>query len=263
MSDRIGLAHVDCMVNTACQLKCTGCTNFIGAIPMETFPLDEIERDVHLAAQVMHAETVCLLGGEPTSHPRLLDIMRMVAASGLGDRIQVLTNGMRLHRMGDGFWAELDWLKISIYPGKTPPENVQLARTKASTHGFQLDFYDVASDPFRAVLTDRAREPADAQRTYDECWYRTFTRKIERGHFYRCCTSPSISQTVLGLPPDADGIRLDGLTPETLQQFLDRPEYMKSCTRCYGNLGPRLEQWTEVKGKDAWLDASTVPLPMA
>ena len=187
--------------------------------------------------------------------------MRHTKASGICDRVQVLTNGMRLHRMTGEFWAELDWLKISVYPGKTPQANIDLAYRRRDEHGFQVELYDVAADPFRAVLTDRARDAQDAQRTYDGCWYRTFTRKVERGYFWRCCTSPSISQTVLGLPPETDGIKLEGLTTERLQEFLDQPEYMQSCTRCYGNMGPRLHQWGEVRGDhEGWMEASTVPL---
>ena len=226
---------------------------------MEVWPVDEILRDAERAAGVMHAGTVCLLGGEPTSHPRLVEIMRAVTGLGLGDRVQVLTNGMRLHRMRPEFWAELDWLKISVYPGKTQPENVELARAMQTEHGFQLDFYDVDADPFRAVLTDRMRTPAEAQQVYDGCWYRTYTRKIERGYFYRCCTSPSISQAVLGLAADADGIALDGLTPKALREFLSRPEPAASCSRCYGNLGPRIA-WTEERTAEGWMAASIVPI---
>lgn len=260
---RVELPHVDVMCLTACNLKCVGCTNMMGAIPMEVWHPDDVMRDVHNAARVMHAHVACLLGGEPTAHPHLLELMRGVAASGLADRVQVLTNGMRLHRMTDEFWAELDWLKVSIYPGQTQPENVALAQDMQRRHGFQLDFYDVAADPFRAVLTDRPHEGDGAQRTYDGCWYRTFTRKIERGFFYRCCTSPQISQTILGLDPAADGVALEDLTVDGLREFLGRREHMASCTRCYGNTGPRLGEWSEQRDKQRWLAESAVPLPMA
>lgn len=259
MSALIQIPHVDVLVGDACQLRCVGCTNSVALLPQTLERVEDLVRDMEHAARAMHAGCVCLLGGEPTSHPRLIEIMRETARIGLGDRIQVLTNGMRLHRMAPDFWAELDWLKISVYPGKTTPENIALAKAKQREHGFQLDFYDVASDPFRAVLTKGERSPESAQHTYAGCWYRTFTRKIERGHFYRCCTSPSISQTILGLGPGADGIRLDGLTPEALADFLDRREPMASCFRCHGNLGPRLREWSEVRGdRDEWLRQSAV-----
>ena len=259
---KLEIPHVDLMVCTACQLRCVGCTNGMGVVPMEVWPAHDVIADAERAAEFMHAGVVCLLGGEPTSHPRLVEIMCEVRSSGLGDRIQVLTNGMRLHRMSTAFWVELDWLKISVYPGKTQPGNVELARRMQQLHGFQLDFYDVDADPFRAVLTDRARTAAESQQVYDGCWYRTYTRKIERGFFYRCCTSPSISQTILGLGPDADGIALADLTPKALREFLSRPEPAQSCSRCYGNTGPRI-QWSEERtGADEWIAASIVALPM-
>lgn len=255
---RMELPHVDVMVCTACNLKCVGCTNFMGVWPQEIFPAEDVERDITAAAKITHAGVACLLGGEPTAHKDLVRLMRFTAASGLADTVQVLTNGMRLHRMKAEFWTELQWLKISIYPGKTQPENVELAKRMQREHGFQLDFYDVAADPFRAVLTPERRSDESAQRTFDGCWYKTFTRKIERGYFYRCCTSPSISQLVLELGPDADGIALDGLTPDALRGFLNQREPAKSCYRCHGNLGPRLNQWSEERNRDDWLRESAV-----
>jgi hypothetical protein len=225
---------------------------------MEVWPAADLERDITLAAKVMHAGCACLLGGEPTAHPELVRLMHFTAESGLAESVQVLTNGMRLHRMKEDFWESLDWLKISIYPGKTQPENVELAKQRQVEHGFRLDFYDVGADPFRAVLTTEMRTPESAQQTYDGCWYKTFTRKIERGYFYRCCTSPSISQSVLGLGPEADGIALDGLTAGALQEFLAQPTPTNACFRCHGNYGPRLDQWSEVRGREKWLEASAV-----
>lgn len=239
------------------QVRGVHLTNAMGIVKAEVWPAEDVIADIDRAAEVMHAHVACLLGGEPLSHPELVPILRHLKSSDLSDRVQVLTNGMRLHLMKPELWQELDWLKISIYPGKTQPENVELAKQMAAEHGFYLDFYDVAADPFRAVHRAEEASPEEAQRTYKGCWYRTYTRKVERGHFYRCCTSPSISQEILDLPPDADGIPLDGLTPDALREFLDRPDYMASCTRCYGNTGPRLGEWSEVRGdKSRWLAES-------
>lgn len=256
-SARVELPHLDLLIATACQLKCASCTNLIGLLPQEIYPADDLKAEIDAAAKMMHVNVLCLLGGEPLVHKNLVDLMRYAKASDLSDRVQVLTNGMRLHRMKDEFWEELDWLKISIYPGKTQPENVQLAKDKAAELGFRLDFYDVASDPFRAVHRKETASPEVAQATYQGCWYKTFTRKLEQGRFYRCCTSPSISKEILGRAPEEDdGIALDGLTSDALRDFLARPTYMASCTRCYGNTGPRLDGWSEERDKSRWLEVS-------
>lgn len=253
---RVELPHVDVMCLTACQLKCVGCTNAMGIVPMEVWPKADVKRDIDKAAKVMHAYVACLLGGEPLSHPDIVELLRYTKESDLSDRVQVLTNGMRLHLMKDEFWEELDWLKISIYPGKTQPENVELAKMMAERHGFYLDFYDVAADPFRAVHRPEASSPQVTQETYEGCWYKTYTRKIEQGYFWRCCTSPSISKEILNLPPETDGIALDGLSPDALREFLERPEAMSACTRCHGNQGPRLDGWSEERDKSRWLEVS-------
>jgi hypothetical protein len=253
----IELPLLDLMVCTACELRCCGCTNGMGMLHrLEVFPADEIERDITLAAEVMHAEIAVLLGGEPLGHPELVRLIRFTKASGIADRVRVLTNGIRLHKMPAEFWAEIEDLKVSIYPGKTPLGNIRLAHEMQQEHGFLLSFYDVAGDPFRAVHTPVARNDESAQQTWDGCWYRSNTRKIERGHFWRCCTSASISQTLLGLPPEHDGLPLEGMTTESLAAFLDRPVFMESCRRCHGNFGPWLEQWSEERDKSKWLTVS-------
>lgn len=246
---------IDVMVGTACELKCVGCTNGMGLLPQVHFPLAHIEADVEAAASVLHAEVAVVLGGEPLTHRELLPIMRMVAESGIADSVRVLTNGIRLHRMPGEFWAELEDLRVSIYPGKTPPENVELAREKQRIHGFELSFYDVADDPFRAVHTRELRSDESAQETWLNCWYRSNTRKIEAGHFWRCCTSAHISQTILGLAPSVDGLPLDGITEAGLEEFLARDTFMESCRRCHGNTGPQIA-WSEERDKTRWLEAS-------
>lgn len=250
---------IDVMVCTTCELRCVGCTNYIGGLSrLELYPVADVERDVRAAAAVLHADVAVILGGEPLQHPDLLDVMQIVKSSGIADRVRVLTNGIRIHKMTDAFWAHLDDLKISVYPnGVTPAANVDLARAKQAEHGFDLSFYDVAQDPFRAVLTPHSRDDEDAQRTYDACWYRNNTRKIEQGHLYRCCTSATISKTLLGLPPDHDGIALDGLTVEALKAFLGRQAFMESCRRCHGNMGPQIG-WAEQRDRVEWLDVSQV-----
>jgi GTP 3',8-cyclase len=254
--DRVLMPLLDVMVATACELRCVACTNGIGMLPrLHVFAPEHVEADVAAAAEVIHADVAVLLGGEPLGHRDLVRLMRFTRESGLADRVRVLTNGIRLHRMSEEFWLELEDLRVSIYPGKTPAANVELARKKQACHGFELSFYDVASDPFRAVHTAEERSPESARHVWEGCWYRHNTRKIEQGYFWRCCTSPSISKTLLDLQPSIDGIALAGLTPETLEEFLARDDPMRSCFRCFGNTGPAVE-WSEERDRERWLAAS-------
>lgn len=247
---------IDVMVGNACELRCVACTNGIGLLPMSIFPPDQVKRDIAAAAGVLHADVAVLLGGEPLMHPHLVYLMKITRESGIADRVRVLTNGIKLHKQPDAFWAELQDLRVSVYPGKTPPENVELARTKQADLGFELSFYDVATDPFRGVHTREARSDQSAQQTWDGCWYRSNTRKLEQGYFWRCCTSPHLSKTVLGLDASVDGLALDGITEDALAEFLGRGVFMESCRRCYGNTGPVVAEWSEIRDRDSWLAGS-------
>lgn len=257
IDDKVRLPHIDLMVGQACELRCVGCTNGIGMLPrLPMFKTEEVIRDLADAARVMTAEKVCLLGGEALLHKDIVEIMQAARQSGISDVVQVLTNGIALHRQTDRFWEEVDWLKISIYPGRTPQENIDLAVRKQAEYGFELDYKPVADDPFRAVHTKTMRTPEDAQRTFDGCWFKTYTRKIEAGYFWRCCTSPSISQTLLGHSPDVDGLRLADVTLDRLLGFLAQPEPTASCFRCHGNTGPVIPVWSEERNRNQWMEAS-------
>lgn len=252
----IRMPLIDVMVGNACELRCVGCTNGIGLLPMSLFPADEVERDVTLAAGVLRADVAVILGGEPLMHRDLIRLIHSTRESGIADRVRVLTNGIKLEKQPAEFFEAIDDLRVSIYPGKTPPEAVDHARQMAAAYGFELSFYDVASDPFRAVHTHEARSDQSAQETWDDCWYRSNTRKLEQGYFWRCCTSAHLSKTVLGLEPHVDGLALDGITEDALAEYLDRSVFMDSCRRCHGNTGPVLAEWSEIRDRGEWLAGS-------
>lgn len=258
MTDRVHMPLLDIMVGQACELRCVACTNGMGMLDhLPIYKYDAVCADIDQAARLIETDVLVLLGGEPLLHKRIVDILRHAKAAGIAGRVRVLTNGIRLHKMTDDFWAELEDLKISIYPARTPAENVDLARERQKAHGFELSFYDVAADPFRAVLTPDVKSPMDAQATYARCWYRHNTRKVEQGYLWRCCTSPSISKHVLGLGPEEDGLLLETATAGSVADFLDRPWHANACTRCHGNMGPRLAEWTEIRDRTDWMEAST------
>lgn len=82
-------------VTNACDLGCPAC--FADAGAGTPLPLDTIARmlDAYQAAEGGHADVLQISGGEPTSHPEILEIIRLARAAGIR-YVMLNTNGLRL-----------------------------------------------------------------------------------------------------------------------------------------------------------------------
>lgn len=85
--------HVVIETNGSCNIRCRTCyaTDRTG---LKT--LEQIKAEIDTATSLRRLEAVSLLGGEPTLHPQLADVVRYVKSRGLV--CSVFTNGVRLLR---------------------------------------------------------------------------------------------------------------------------------------------------------------------
>lgn len=77
--------------NYTCNRRCAMCYNQFRDIVK---PIEQITAEVDLALKRRNLETISILGGEPTLHPRLPDIVKYVRSKNLF--CQILTNGLVL-----------------------------------------------------------------------------------------------------------------------------------------------------------------------
>lgn len=81
------------VVNYACNLSCVGCYA-AGAITKQTQMEVDFAKDALAELARIGVNTCILIGGEPTIHPRIGDIIRFGA--NLGIKMQMVSNGMAL-----------------------------------------------------------------------------------------------------------------------------------------------------------------------
>ncbi len=81
--------HLTIETNLTCNIRCRGCYNL-----SKTFvkPLARIKSEIDLALQKRNLETITLLGGEPTLHPDLVEIIRYIKSKKV--ICEMLTNGI-------------------------------------------------------------------------------------------------------------------------------------------------------------------------
>ena len=91
-----------------CNLACRSCSHLSPLMHRELVEPKDIQHDLTVLSRHYRAASLRLVGGEPLLHPRLLDLVEAVRASGIAPRVHVFTNGTGLPRMGDEFWAAVD-----------------------------------------------------------------------------------------------------------------------------------------------------------
>src|SRR5437016_2453711 len=72
-----------------CNLACRSCTHLSPVLPRHCTDPAEIARDLALLGRHYHVRTARVMGGEPLLHPKLIEILTLLRASGFADRIRV------------------------------------------------------------------------------------------------------------------------------------------------------------------------------
>ena len=99
-------------VNTGCNLSCPVC--FANAGPGYNLTMEQVESMLDRFVEIEgHPEVVQFSGGEPTIHPRILDMVQAAKDRGIG-HVMINTNGVRIAN-GDLFLEGLAKLKPAIY----------------------------------------------------------------------------------------------------------------------------------------------------
>ncbi len=244
--------HCEISVAHHCNLACRACSHLSPILPKQFVDLDVLRADLTTLATVYHAEEARLLGGEPLLHPDLEAVIAVVRASGIADRVEVWTNGLLLDRMGDGFWAAVDRVVVSAYPGKEQTAaEVRRCHRRANEHGVRLAIS--VAEIFRESHAEHGtRDLGLIERIYATCQTRR-CHHIERGRFHKCPPSIFLPQVLEALRDDP---HVDGLPivagPDfaaRLRAYLDDPAPLRSCGHCLGSVGRAIPS-TQVRRPD-------------
>lgn len=263
----INLPHLETNVTIACQLRCANCNHFV-AIQTDRFKesmveAESLKRDLNIFSRVCHVDAYAMIGGEPTLHPEIVELLEVARESGIADSLEVWTNGIGLlSRLPEShrFWQSFDRLVLSRYPGKLTNEEVSTIANVCGRSQVGIRLIDETQHPNWTQLLDPS--PASdqyAQEKYDKCWFRTYCYVLDNGYFGRCCTSPFIPKLIQGRQFGDDMLSVDeGLGEEELQAYLDRVEFMESCRVCAGRETPSSVpvEWKEERDTEKWLTAS-------
>lgn len=161
--------HVTLETNTSCNIRCSSC--YVSEAPMVK-PAAQVVAELDLALGKRRLETVSLLGGEPTLHPHLVDIVRAVKARGL--LCQVLTNGVRflyeerLDLLDALVEAGVDRFLLHVDSGQAHVHGdidaarhalMDLLDARQVWYGLSLTLYEGEEHDLPRIMRDCARHP--------------------------------------------------------------------------------------------------------
>lgn len=244
----IEIEHLDLNVCRHCNMRCVSCSHASPFADAWSMPLDMIERDLFALKPILKPKNVTVVGGEPTLHKELAEILRLLKRIRIDEQSMVITNGKLLPRMKEEFWQELEILKISIY-ANFQESTLTLAKEKAGKYRFHLDVQEFPEffQQFDAVPDGSS---------FHNCPWKTDCYTVHNGFFFLCPQSAFFPSSIMGIQENIDGLPLEGITETRLREFMDRTTPLNACRTCraYGHPKP----WKEAKTKSEWLAESTI-----
>lgn len=241
--------HGETNITLACQNRCISCNHFVAIQKPWFADPAQIARDLSIAAKVMHFRVYNMVGGEPTLHPGIVEIAKIIRASGITDRVEITSNGQGNARWPDELYRSIDDLIITPY--KLNDEDKARIYEKCAEFGVSLQWHPV-------IFTYAAYKTADKERgarLYAHCWYRRNRMVIDEGYFHRCCIGRFIPELMQGQDRNAQALPLEGLTEEKLMAFVLSPDAPEMCDVCGCNNAPGLP-WREERDPDKWREDS-------
>jgi GTP 3',8-cyclase len=227
-----------------CNLACRACSHRAPeASPYFASP-DRVFRDLSNLARNYHCSYVRLVGGEPLLHPAVLEVAEAVVRSGIADHVRIHTNGTLLSRVSNRFWAAVDQVHVSTYPGfEQSRAEIEGWKRKAAEHHAALKISSIST--FRETYSEQGTLNTRLIRhIYSTCrqahlWH---CHTVSEGYFFKCPES-----WVLAGMPQADGTKShprDGLRISEQKTFLrelagylSSSEPLDACQHCLGCAG--------------------------
>lgn len=243
----IEIGHLDLNVVTHCNMACVNCSHTSPAAAPWSMSLETIEHDLTALKPILHAQNVNVVGGEPTLHKQLVEIMRLLKRIRLDISTVVITNATLLPRMPEEFWQELEYLSISVYPALNA-RCLELAHEKQKQYGFGL-----GERIFTEFHRQFRKEPNDGSH-FHNCHWKSNCFTVHEGYFHLCPQGAFMPERFMGLGAHTDGLTLEGITEDKLQAFLNRTEPLNACRMCMAN-EMKPAPWMEAK-RSEWLQVS-------
>lgn len=227
-----------------CNLRCIHCDHASPLLRPWCVNVQQYRQDLEAAAQVLHAQEFCVLGGEPLLHPDLLRLLSIAREVRIGDKITLVTNGTMLHKVESDLWKMIDTLWLSVYPGVKLRPSLEDLHGICSDNGVALDVHRTSSFT-RRLLYRKNPNPESVAWIYERCKlaHEWSCYSIYVGRFFKCSPAPFMQQRLalnnIAFHAPADGVSLhdNPFLRNDIEQYLLSNCPLEACAYCLGSSG--------------------------
>jgi len=232
-----------------CNLNCAYCSHYSPLAQEGYLSPEALVKDLKRIYEISgnRIERVKILGGEPTLHPRLNEILA-AARQSVGDTpILLFTNGLLLDKMPDSFWETLRDEQIGIISDKYGYKGFDEYKLAAIAARHRITLWWTSSeskrmDYFPLDLTGSQ----NLKQNFEGCFFRGHNQ-LRDGKFYCCTTPPNVFHFNNYFGADLsvcekDYIDIYGdITHEDILEYLSNP--VPFCRYCDKNRIIRERKW--------------------
>lgn len=225
-----------------CNLNCKGCSNFCPISEKSFVDMDELDNDFSRLNELTEnghlVNTVNISGGEPTLHPKIIDIIKLTRKKFPFSKILLATNGIKLQSISDEFYNECNKNNITVeitkYPVKIDHKKIQDRLEK-----FCVKYF------YRNETKSLAKHPYDftgslnAKAMFSMCYFANRCIYLKHGKMFTCqvrACAHVLNKKINNLMylSEHDGISIyDCSSFEELMSFFTRP--IQFCRYCHVN----------------------------
>lgn len=249
-------------LNDGCNLACKGCFHFAPlAHGVSPYPLDEFEADMKRICELFRGKFgwVHLLGGEPLLNKNVTECLDIVGRYVKKGQVDLITNGLLIPKMGEGFFESCKKNRIRIAISRYPlPFDYDAVLKLVRDHGGEAYIFGdrTPSDAFNLPALNKD-STASAKHNYLHCVIANACVTLDHGKITYCSIPGYVRlyNEAFGPTFDAtdDWIGIHDHTKKEILDFLRTPHSF--CRYC--DLKKRLEHpipWSpSEKKKEEWL----------
>jgi organic radical activating enzyme len=174
-----------------CNLHCKACVvlDYLesGLVTNDRYSLDDVKEVIfNLQRLDLRLEELKILGGEPTIHNQLDEIIDYLKDTDLFDTLTLVTNGLNFTDDVIKSLLKLDKLIISIYPLE---ENLEEILKKSSLYNYLLSKIDVDfwhQNSFQRYGVKQSNLEYSTELNWKRCYQKDDCRVLTKKYLYRC-----------------------------------------------------------------------------
>ena len=225
----------DLHIIDTCNLNCKGCIvlDYLqdGRITNTRYELSDVKVVMeNLKRLDLRLEELKLLGGEPTLHKNLDEIVDYLNSTHLIDKLTIVTNGLNFTPAVIKTLKKLDTVTISVYPLEQDLGDIIQSSNLYNDLKPHVDIEFWRQNGFHLWGQQEAGISYNAELNWKRCYQKDSCRVITKKHLYRCTTTYS---------EKTDMCTWD--SKQEVIEFISSDKPLNHCKVC--PFPPKLEKW--------------------